>query len=491
MLKVLKKPMNHNEDTIVAISTPPGTGGIAVIRVSGLSAISIVAQIFEGKISLAQAESHKAYWGKIVRPLQERTGGLFSQEGIKRPEFLDEVIVTLFRAPNSYTREDVVEISCHGGQYISAKILELVLERGARIAGSGEFTQRAFLNGRLDLSQAEAVAEIIRARTELSLKTALSQFKGVLSRRVKQIRQNLIEICSLLELELDFAEEDVEFADRSEIERKLLKTTDEIKSFLSTYDRGKILREGAKLVIVGKPNVGKSSLMNALLKEERAIVTEIPGTTRDVLEEQLDIRGVLFRVIDTAGFMESKDKVEQEGVRRTTNKIQEADIILFIFDGSEPLSLEDVRLVEQVLSIRNKTQEFENGFAWAINKIDREKKITTNEIRKQIGDRPILEISAKEHLGFRELEDALIKLTLGNESYNQDEAVVTNIRQRQALLASLESLAVAHSSLVQGLSSEFVTLDLRAALGHLGEIIGEVTTEDILSNIFSKFCIGK
>jgi tRNA modification GTPase len=404
---------------------------------------------------------------------------------------LDEVIVTLFRAPNSYTREDVVEISCHGGSYISRKILELVVERGARIARPGEFTQRAFLNGRLDLSQAEAVAEIIRAKTELSLKAALSQFQGVLSRYVKDIRQNLIEICSLLELELDFAEEDVEFADRSEIETKLQKATGEIKSFLSTYDRGKILREGAKLVIVGKPNVGKSSLMNALLKEERAIVTDIPGTTRDVLEEQLDIRGVLFRVVDTAGFRESKDKVEREGVRRTTKKIQEADIIIFLFDGSEPLSVEDVKLVEQVFSIRNKTDGLENGFAWAINKIDLERKITISEIRKQIGESPILEISAKEHLGFRELEDTLIKLALGNESYDQDEPVVTNIRQRQALLTCLESLAAARSSLAQGLSSEFVALDLRAALEQLGEIIGEVTSEDILNNIFSKFCIGK
>ncbi|MFQ5863743.1 MAG: tRNA uridine-5-carboxymethylaminomethyl(34) synthesis GTPase MnmE [bacterium] len=482
--------MYNQEDTIVAISTPLGAGGIAVVRLSGPSAISIVEPIFRGKVRLLQAESHKAYWGRIVMPSKDEEGKS-SEKSKPGGEFLDEVVVTIFRTPNSYTKEDIVEISCHGGQFLSRKILELLLDLGARLAQPGEFTQRAFLNGRFDLSQAEAVADIIHAKTEWSLKTALSQYQGALSRNVENIRQSLIEICSLLELELDFADEDVEFADRGEIEQKLKRTAEDIKAFLCTYERGKILREGAKVVIVGKPNVGKSSLLNALLKEERAIVTEVPGTTRDVLEEQIDIRGVLFRLVDTAGICKSGDKVEQEGVRRAESQIKEADIILFVFDGSSLLTTHDFELINQVFTIRKPRRESQNGFVGLINKIDLERKLGREALKKQLGGYRILEISAKEHLGFRELEDTLIKLVLGNQGFSQDEAILTNVRHKQALNLALTSLEAALNSFVHGLSSEFVALDLRAALDHLGEVIGVVTTEDILSNVFSNFCIGK
>jgi tRNA modification GTPase len=482
--------MYHQEDTIVAISTPAGSGGIAVIRVSGSSAISIVDQIFRGKIRLKEAESHKAYWGRVIESRQYHKQGP-PEKNNSKDEFLDEVIVTIFRAPNSYTREDIVEISCHGGQFLSRRILELVSEHGARLAQPGEFTQRAFLNGRFDLSQAEAVADIIHAKTEWSLKTALSQYQGALSRSIKNIRQSLIEICSLLELELDFAEEDVEFADKSEVVQRLRGTIKEINEFLSTYERGKILRDGAKVVIVGKPNVGKSSLLNALLKEERAIVTEIPGTTRDALEEQLDIRGVLFRLVDTAGIRKSGGRVEQEGLRRTIKQIKNANVILFVFDGSSQITRRDLEVIDQVFTIRKRSGEIQNGFVGLINKIDLEQKLTRNTLNKQLGNYPVLEISAKEHLGLKELEAVLIELVLGNESFGQDEPMLTNVRHKRALGLARKSLEAALNSLKKGLSSEFVALDLRAALDQLGEVIGEVTTEDILSNIFSKFCIGK
>ena len=307
--------MNSIDDTIAAIATPRGTGGIAVVRVSGQLAIASANSIFAGSVPLMEAESHRAYYGKVI----ER----HSVEGAACHQvFVDEAVVTVFRAPRSYTREDVVEVSCHGSPLLSQRILELLLGRGCRLAEPGEFTQRAFLNGRFDLSQAEAVADIIRAKTDLSLRAAVAQFTGVFSGFIKELRQHLIDVCSLLELELDFAEEDVRFADREEIRRRLEKTIAGVQKLLRSYRRGKILREGVKLVIAGKPNVGKSSLLNALLKEERAIVTDIPGTTRDVLEEQLSLGGVLFRVVDTAGVRETHDIVELAGVRRTLDQVQ-------------------------------------------------------------------------------------------------------------------------------------------------------------------------
>ncbi|RMD89921.1 MAG: tRNA uridine-5-carboxymethylaminomethyl(34) synthesis GTPase MnmE, partial [Calditrichaeota bacterium] len=466
------------DDTIAAISTPPGSGGIAVVRVSGSDSIKIVDQIFSGKVALTNAQSHKVYRGFIIE--HDKTG---------KEEIVDEVLVTVFRKPHSYTGEDVVEISCHGGHYLSHKILQLVLQKGARLAEPGEFTQRAFLNGRMDLSQAEAVADIIKAKTERSLKVALSQFQGQLSKKIKYLREILIEICSLLELELDFAEEDVEFADRKTIQEKMNTIVETIKKILATYERGRILREGAKLVIVGKPNVGKSSLLNALLKEDRAIVTEIPGTTRDVLEEQLDIRGTLFRVVDTAGIRKSKDLIEQEGIRRTEKQIKEADVIVHMFDGSRDLDQQDAEIFKQIQSLKPDRQ---NGYLGVINKIDLPRVLTASELKQLIGHQSkIVEISAKELTGFDSFEETLLECISNKDVDFQEEVLITNIRHKNALENALEAINRAMKSLQNGYSSEFVAVDLRAALNYLGEIIGEVTTEDILGHIFSNFCIGK
>ncbi|MFQ5753360.1 MAG: tRNA uridine-5-carboxymethylaminomethyl(34) synthesis GTPase MnmE, partial [bacterium] len=452
--------MTIQKDAIAAISTPIGSGGIAVIRVSGSTAIEIVDKVFRGSVRLIAADSHKVYWGKIIMP-----NGIPPDKGStnrvdQNSNLLDEVVVTVFRAPQSYTRENVVEISCHGGAFLTKTILELLLKQGARLAEPGEFTLRAFLNGRFDLAQAEAVADMIRAKTDLSLKAALSQFQGTFSQRIKQIRQKLIDVCSLLELELDFAEEDVEFAEKREVKNRLNAIINEVEDFANSYKKGKILREGAKLVIIGKPNVGKSSLLNALLKEERAIVTEVPGTTRDTLEEQLNIAGVLFRVVDTAGVRDTQEVVEREGVSRTLMQIKEADIILFLFDASNILEPYDKELINQVLSLRGKAVNSMNGIVAVINKIDLEKKISNHDLLKKLGRCPILEISAKYHLGLKGLEDALIEASLGKMNIARNEPVVTNIRQKQAFDRALGSLKLVLKSLEKGLSSEFIALDL-------------------------------
>lgn len=474
--------MNNLDDTIAAISTAPGTGGIAVIRLSGAEAVPIVDSIFVGKTRLRDADSQRALVGRIV-----------AQNGrhdLSKTHFLDEAVVTVFRAPNSYTRQDVVEISCHGGKFLSRRILELCIENGCRLAEPGEFTQRAFLNGRLDLSQAEAVADLIAARTEASLKSAGLQFQGALSQRVGEMREGMLEVCALLELELDFAEEDVEFANREEVQQRLSGCIGSIEAFSQTYERGKILREGARLVILGKPNVGKSSLLNALLKEERAIVTDIPGTTRDVLEEQLDIRGVFFRIIDTAGMRTTTDIVERAGVERSYRQIDNADIILAVFDGARQLDNEDRALVERLRQQRQKMAGNQPVMA-VINKRDLPQQLQLDVLRTLLQPDHLVSISARDHSGLSALEDILVESVLGSERDISDEPLVSNLRQRQALERSLDSLRDAQVSIQNGLSGEFVVVDLRQGIDALGEIIGEVTTEDILGTIFSKFCIGK
>ena len=468
------------EDTIAAVSTPSGVGGIAVLRVSGPAALEVVDKVFRGKVVLRDAESHRAYFGRIVA----------DDEASGRPEqerFVDDVVVTVFRKPNSYTGQDVVEISCHGGPYLTRKILNLLLRAGARLAEPGEFTQRAFLNGRMDLSQAEAVADLIRARSELNLRAAQSQYTGVFSRRIQELRSQLIEYSSLLELELDFAEEDVEFANREELRERLGEIVQAVDRLLGTYERGKVLREGAKLVIVGRPNVGKSSLLNALLREDRAIVTEEPGTTRDVLEEQLDIRGLLFRVVDTAGVREAVSRIEKEGVLRTLRQVQEADILLLLLDGSRPFGKADDALVQKVLADRNG----DGRLLVAINKIDLPRKLTRTTVTERVGPYPVVEISAKHEQGLEELEAALVEVALNGTPFSGDEALVVNLRQKRGLEEARDSLSRALQTLDAGLSSEFVAVDLRAAMDALGSLIGEVTTEDILGNIFANFCIGK
>ncbi len=467
-------------DTIAAISTPAGSGGLAVIRVSGSKAVEIVCALFEGRPSLDKATPRTAYLGKFFSVAND------SRDETR--ELLDEVIVILFRAPNSYTAEDVLEISCHGGAYIANRILQAVTERGARLARPGEFTQRAFLNGRLDLSQAEAVADLIGSKTAASLNAAIAQFQGGLGDRVRDIRGHLVDICSMVELELDFAEEDVEFADKKDIVERVKSVISEIASFILTYQRGRILREGVKLVIVGAPNVGKSSLLNTLLKEERAIVTDVAGTTRDSLEEQLDIRGHFFRIVDTAGIRATEDAVEKLGIERTYKHVKEADVIVFLFDGSRVLLEEDRSLVSEVSRMCGALKD---KCVAVINKCDLKQNVKGSEIKSAFALDVIVEISALRHEGLPMLEKALLSAAQLGLMSETDEPVISSLRQKNALDKGLVALKKTLDSLDRGLSGEFIALDLREAIACLGAVIGDVTTEDILENIFSRFCIGK
>lgn len=455
------------EDTIVAISTPPGSGGIAIIRLSGKESIEIADRIFKGSQSLKKAESWKAVFGKIV----------------DRDVIIDEVIIILFKTPNSYTKQDMVEINCHGGRYISQRILELAVKKGARLSQPGEFTFRAFLNGRIDLSQAEAVADLIHANTEASLRASYSQLEGKLSQRINEIQQRLVDFCSLLELELDFSEEAVEFVKRSDFILKLKDGKNEIEYLISTFEVGRLAREGVKLVIAGKPNVGKSSLLNMLIREDRAIVTEIPGTTRDPLEVQLDIYGVLFRVIDTAGIKNTQDRIESEGIQRAKKHLESADIILHVFDGSQTLDREDYEIMNLIQTFRR------SKIMNVVNKIDLEQKIEFERTNRN--DIDVLKISAIRGDGLKELEKALYECVISDNNIFNEKIMVTNVRHWDILKKALESLSNAIYEAEKNMSSEFIVLYLRDALNYLGQITGKVTSEDILNNIFSKFCIGK
>ena len=456
------------ENTIVAISTPLGKGGIAIIRLSGKQSVEIVGKMFTAKKSLEDVETWKAILGKIV----------YDNVAI------DEVVVVIYKAPNSYTKEDIVEINCHGGIYVSQRILELAIKNGARLAQPGEFTFRAFLNGRIDLSQAEAVADLIQAQTQVSLQASYSQLEGNLSGKIIKISNQLVDFCSLLELELDFSDEDVEFIDRAEFVKKLKTGLQELEKLISTYKIGRITREGIKLVIAGKPNVGKSSLLNRLTREERAIVTEIPGTTRDPLEVQLDMNGILFRVFDTAGIKESSDRIEQEGIRRAEKHLESADIVIHLFDGSQLLVKEDYELIKKI-------QKMKPGkLLRVVNKSDLQQQIETEKINSN--EIPLLSISATNGNGIDRLERELFQSVVenGNNIFSE-KVLVTNARHWEALTNALESLQKAIVETEKGASPEFIALYLRDALNYLGQITGKVTSEDILNNIFSKFCIGK
>jgi len=463
--------MKYLEDTIVAISTAIGEAAISVIRISGKDAIKVADRVFVGKRKLADVKTHTAHYGKIVD---------------KNGDVVDYVVATVFKAPNSYTGEDTVEISCHGGILVTRKVLETVLEAGARLAQPGEFTKRAFLNGKIDLSQAEAVADLIRSATELAYQSSLSQLEGALSRKIRKMREDLINLCSLVELELDFADEDLEFVDKAQLAEKIKNVIGEIDELIETFRFGKIYREGIKVVIAGKPNAGKSSLLNALLNENRAIVSEIPGTTRDVIEESLNIEGVLFRIVDTAGLRETFDIVEREGVRRTEEQLKKADMILLVIDSTDEINEEDVRIYHRVL---NFAVDESKRCIIVFNKVDLLDGKRPN--MKIMVDFPVVYISALTGFGLEKLKKLMVEQSFLGMTRTESSVVVTNVRHRDALLRAKQSLIYALRSLEQGMSGDLVAVDLRAGLNHLGEIIGEVTTDDILNNIFSKFCIGK
>ncbi len=449
----------HLEDTIAAIATPVGVGAISIIRVSGPASIQTVEKIFKGKKGLSDSNSHTIHYGKIA-----------GEPG----ESIDDVLVSVFRNPHSYTGEDSVEISTHGNPLITEKIIKLLINEGVRPAEPGEFTRRAYLNGRIDLAQAEAVADVISARTEASLKGARNQLDGLLSQKVDSLRSMLINTSSLIELELDFAEEDIEFVGKSELSDKICYLINEIEQLLKTYSFGKIIRDGVAVALVGKPNVGKSSLLNYMLKESRAIVSEIPGTTRDVIREEVSIDGILFRLYDTAGIRNTIDKVEKEGVTRSREAVKNADIVIFINDVEQGI---DVDIYSELLEVTQKEK-----IITLINKID----LNHNpEFKADVY------VSAKTGEGIEDLFKLLKINSLGTTIYTEKNAVVSTARHFNSLKKAKEFLTIALSSLEDNLSGEFISVDLRNAESALSEIIGIVTTDDILNNIFHNFCIGK
>lgn len=462
--------MLNNEDTICAISTPIGEGGIGIIRISGKDAISIAAKIFSSKKKkdLNSVSTHTIHYG-IIKDTE--TGAE-----------IDEVLVTIMRAPNTYTKEDVIEINCHGGVLPLKRILELVLKNGAKLAEPGEFTKRAFLNGRIDLSQAEAVIDIINSKTENSLRIAVGQLSGILSKRIMAVREELLSIIASLEASIDFVDEDIEFISKREISERIKKIITELEYLIDSADEGRIYKEGIATAIIGKPNVGKSSLLNALLKEERAIVTAIPGTTRDVIEEWVNIKGMPLRILDTAGIRHTENIVEIEGVRRSREAIKRADLILLLIDGSVKLNEEDKRLMEEVRDKR---------LIVLLNKSDLPSVVKKDNIKKMLPDKEIVSISALTGDGVDSLRAVIHNLLFKGGITAGERPIITNLRHKIAIERARTSLENLQASLKDEMSEEFLAVDLRGALNALGEITGETATEDILEKIFQEFCIGK
>lgn len=460
------------DDTICALSTPPGTGAIAIIRLSGDSAIEILNKVFHPvnkSVKVADLKSHTI------------TLGIIRQDN----ESIDEVLVSLFRSPHSYTGEDVVEISCHGSLFIQQKILETFTESGARLARAGEFTLRAFLNHKFDLTQAEAVADLIASNTRTAHNLALSQMRGGFAARIKSLRQQLVDLASLLELELDFSEEDVEFADRKKLIDTINSLENELSQLANSFRLGNVIKQGIPVAIVGKPNVGKSTLLNALLNEERAIVSEIPGTTRDTVEDSLTINGVSFRFIDTAGLRShSGDMIENIGIGRTYEKIQESTVILYVFDMSS-ITAKDI---DELLSdFREHIDDPGKHFIMVGNKTDLMVEVPPHVSR--LFDIETVFISAKRKENINLVIDSLMRAV--NIGEIADAAIVSNARHHEAITKTLSALKSSGLAIDKQTSADLVAIDIHSALYHLGTITGEVTSNEILANIFGKFCIGK
>ncbi|MCF0062574.1 tRNA uridine-5-carboxymethylaminomethyl(34) synthesis GTPase MnmE [Dyadobacter chenwenxiniae] len=449
----------HQQEVICALATPSGVGAIAIIRVSGLGSISMVKSIFKGK-NLEEAESHTVHFGTI-----QHNG-----------EIIDEVLVTVFKTPRSFTKEDSIEISCHGSDYIIRQISKLLISKGARIAKPGEFTQRAFLNGQFDLVQAEAVADLIAADSQASHKTALNQLRGGFSKKLASLRTELIHFASLIELELDFGEEDVEFAQRDDLRRLIEALLNTIAPLIESFDFGNALKEGVPVAIIGSPNVGKSTLLNALLNEEKAIVTSIAGTTRDVIEDTIVLEGLKFRFIDTAGIRETTDLVESIGIERSKNAMEKADIVIFLFD-----SLETLQENQQLASLLPAGKQI----LYVLNKIDIGE-IATENLDALQDD--VIAISAKSQTGLSQLTNKLVSMVYGQSA---SDTVVTNLRHYEHLVKTHDALSDVLNGLETGVTGDFLAQDIRLSLFHLGEITGTIVTDDLLDNIFSKFCIGK
>jgi len=460
------------DDTIAAISTPVGEGGIGIVRLSGKDSVEIAERIFSSpkNKTLKDLKSHRVIYGHIKDPLIG--------------EEIDEVLVTVMRSPYTYTREDVVEINCHGGMATLRKTLELVLKEGVRLAEPGEFTKRAFLNGRLDLSQAEAVLDLIRSKTDESRRIALQQLQGGLSEEITLLRDRMIELVANVEAYIDFPEDGIEGASKEEMATTTSAIEKALEGLLRSYEEARFFREGLSTAIVGRPNVGKSSLLNALIKKDRSIVTEVPGTTRDVIEEYLNIKGLPLRIMDTAGIREVKDIAEKEGVKRSLKSIEDADLVIALFDGSEQLKDEDFEVIEKAR---------EKNTISVINKCDLSQVVDKSMLapRLDASESDILNISAIRGDGLDELKKRIFDSCLTNWKEGREGVVVTNIRHKRALETALSSLSIARKGLLEDAPLEIVSLELRDSLDRLGDIVGAVTTEDILNKIFSDFCIGK
>ena len=456
------------DDTIAAIATAPGEGGIGIIRISGEKSLQVAQSIFKSKS------------GKMIKDYNART--LIYGTVVDNEKVIDEVLVAYMKGPNSYTAEDVIEINCHGGFISVKKILELILSKGVRLAEAGEFTKRAFLNGRIDLSQAEAIIDVIKSKTDMAHEVAQSQLEGSLAKKIKDLRMNVTEVLAHLEVSIDFAEEDVEEITYQTLEEKALELRNEIKKLYDTAESGKILRDGLKTVIVGKPNVGKSSLLNSILGENRAIVTDIAGTTRDVIEEFVNIKGIPLKIVDTAGIRETEDVVEKIGVEKSRESFSTADLVIMVLDASRKLSEEDMEILE---SLKNKKTIV------LLNKMDLEPQIELEKIEEFVKSEDLIKISALKHHGIEELQDKIEAMVYHGSVKNSSNLMITNSRHKDALFKAYESINDAISAIEQRMPYDFIEVDFKNIWDYLGYINGDTVREDLLDTIFANFCIGK
>ncbi len=468
---MLNKSTGYNDDTIIAIATPAGSGAISVIRLSGPNSLLFCLKHFHPvnkNMTVENIESHKLYFGNFV-----------SDETI-----IDEVLISYFKGPSSYTSEDVIEISCHGSEFIQQRIIEILLADGARIAEPGEFTLRAFFNGRMDLSQAEAVADLIASQSASAHSMAMKQMRGGISDKINYLRSKLIDFASLIELELDFSEEDVEFADREQFFNLISDLKTELSSLISSFSLGNVMKQGIPVAIIGKPNVGKSTLLNALLNEEKAIVSHIPGTTRDAIEDTFIIEGYKFRFIDTAGLRESDDFVENIGIERTYEKIKQATIVLYVCDIG---NISNSKVKEVLEEFKQYIQDETKHFIFVGNKIDQLGKLPSHI--KEILELDTVFVSAKRKENIQLLTDALVNTV---KKFNiSNDVIVSNSRHYQALVNANEAIEQVEEGFNNDITTDLIAIDIRQALHELGTITGEITTDDLLGNIFGKFCIGK
>lgn len=464
-------------DTIAAISTPIGESGIGIVRLSGPKAIEIAKKIFRNnklkKESIEDYSSYTAHYGFLVDREDEK--------------IIDETILILMKKPKSYTREDTIEFNCHGGILPLRKVLETVVSCGARIADPGEFTKRAFLNGRIDLSQAEAVIDLIQAKTERSLKSSLAQLKGSLKEKITNLRWKMVRIAAEIEAPMDFPGQDIEEIESIEIQKRIEYILKEIVSLLDTLDYGKILKEGIDTVIVGKTNVGKSSLFNTLLRESRAIVTPLPGTTRDTIEELINIKGIAFRIVDTAGLKNPENIVEKISLKKRRKFLDEANLILAMFDANTLLSKEDMEIIQEI----NKAKERKKKVIIIENKIDLKEKIERQRLLKLLNLKNSVKISLKDEIGIEQLEEELANTVFDGLVIPENGVIINNIRQAEALKRAKSGLEHILEGIKKEVPHDFLTIDLKEALDSLGEITGDSVSDDIINDIFSRFCIGK